>query len=107
MKFEFIFYLKYYNKFCWILYKQNFYIILCSFSLSFFFIQKRDSRDNKKNLNRSTVLCIWMSKIRIYILQKFLMEFAGIYWVKFLYESEERVLLKWKIIWAERNNKGI
>lgn len=35
------------------------------------------------------------------------MEFAGIYWVKFLYESEERVLLKWKIIWAEQNNKGI
>lgn len=41
---------------------------------------------------------MWMSEIRIYILQKFSMEFAEIYWVKFLYESEERVLLKWKII---------
>lgn len=55
MKFEFIFYLKYCSKFCWILYKQNFYIKLRSFSLSFFLSRKRihrDSRDNKENLNR-------------------------------------------------------
>lgn len=58
MKFEFIFYLKYCSKFCWILYKQNFYIKLRSFSLSFFFFRisrkriHRDSRDNKENLNR-------------------------------------------------------